>query len=85
MYMNKMITVGRAENGFVIECQVPVKKDKRDEVDETMASYSMDNEKQYVAKDADEATTLVEKLLPLLDDTFTSEDEFNAAFDKAAK
>lgn len=85
MYMNKMITVGRAENGFVIECQVPVKKDKRDEVGETMAAYSMDNEKQYVAKDADEATTLVEKLLPLLDDTFTSEDEFNAAFDKAAK
>lgn len=85
MYMNKMMMIGRADNGFIVECRVPIKKEKKKEAEESISEYSGESEKQYVVKDISEATALVEKLLPLLDDTFTSEDEFNAAFDKAAK
>ena len=33
----------------------------------------------------EQVSGLIEKLMPMLDDTFTSEDEFDEAFDKAAK
>ena len=85
MYMKRMLNVGSVANGYVVECQVPVKEEHEGDEKELAVGYPGSCEKQYVAKSLDEVTTLIGKLLPLLDAEFTSEDEFNAAFKKAAK
>lgn len=84
MYMKRMLEIGQATNGFVVECRVPIKKSEKKKSNEVCSEYPGSSEKQFVAKDAEEVVALITKLMPLLDDTFTSEDEFNAAFDKAA-
>lgn len=83
--MKRMMEIGQATNGFVVECRVPIKADKKKESKSMCCDYPGSSEKQFVAKDAKEVVALITKLMPMLDDTFTSEDEFNAAFDKAAK
>lgn len=85
MYMKRMLEIGVAENGFVVECRVPIKKKSKKESKEICCDYPGSTEKQYIAKDAAEVTALVEKLMPLLDDEFSSEDEYDQAFDKATK
>ena len=85
MYMKRMLEIGQASNGFVIECRVPIKPEKKGE-DKDMPCCTMESgEKQYIAKDAAEVVSLMEKLMPMLDDSFTTEEEFYVAFDKAAK
>ena len=83
MYMNRMIEIGKADNGYVIECRVPFKA-KEGKKGESVA-YEPVGEKKYVAKDLEAVTALVGKLMPMLDETYTSEDEFNKAFESAAK
>ncbi len=83
MYMKRMLEIGQATNGYVVECRVPIKKKEKSK--EMVDSYPGSSEKQYVAKDLKEVTEIVGKLMPLLDEAFTSEDEFDAAFEKAAK
>ncbi len=85
MYMKRMLEVGQASNGYVVECRVPIKPAEKKKGAAVISEYPGSSEKQFVAKDAEEVVSLIEKLMPLLDDTFTSEDEFNVAFDKAAK
>lgn len=81
MYMKKMIEVGKAENGYVVEVRVPFKpKKKNDEIDCYRTA-----EKQYVADDSKGVAALIEKIMPMLDEDFTSEDEFDQAFKTAAK
>lgn len=85
MFMRRMLEIGQASNGFVIECRVPIKPEKKGE-DKDMPCCTMESgEKQYIAKDAAEVVSLIEKLMPMLDDSFTTEEEFDVAFDKAAK
>jgi len=80
MYMKRMLEIGKAENGFVVECKVPIKpKNASDQ------AIWCDAGKQYVAKDLVEVTELVGKLMPLLDGDFTSDEEFDAAYEKAVK
>lgn len=93
MYMKRMLEIGQAANGYVIECRVPIKPEKKEERDEMekehpcccAAPYESSCEKQYIAKDVEEVGAIIKKLMPMLDASFTSEDEFNSAFDKAAK
>jgi hypothetical protein len=85
MYITKMISVGKASNGFVIECRAPIKPDMKDDDKNMPCCVSESGEKQYIAKDAAEVVSLIEKLMPMLDDSFTTEEEFDVAFDKAAK
>lgn len=80
MYMKKMLEIGKAENGYVVECRVPLKaKKEKDMVCHPSA------EKQYIAEDTAGVAKIIEKIMPMLDEDFTSEDEFDAAFQKAAK
>lgn len=84
--MRKMVEIGKADNGYVIETYVPLKKKAKEEKDGPMPSYEYNGscEKKYVAKDVSEAITIASQLLPMLDDEFSSEDEFDSAFKKAA-
>ena len=80
MYLNRALSVCIAENGFVIEINVPIKsKEKKGEVE-----WDRTQNKQYVVTNAAEIAPMIEKLVPLLDLEYTSEDEFDKAFDKAA-
>lgn len=85
MYMKRMLEIGQASNGFVVECRVPIKPKEKKKGSDIVSEYPGSSEKQYIAKDMTEVTALVGKLMPLLDDKFTSEEEFDAAFDKAAE
>jgi hypothetical protein len=80
MFMKRILEIGLAENGYVVECRVPIKPEKTDEELDLIRC----GEKQYVAKDVPELVDLVEKITPMLDIEFSTEDEFNEAFDKAA-
>jgi len=81
MWMNKMLSISKAENGFVVECHVPIKPEKKKETENMLGSC----EKQYIAKDSNEVAKLVDKLMPMLDEDYKSEDEFDAAFGEASK
>lgn len=85
MYMKRMLEIGQASNGFVIECRVPIKQKEKKNSEGLCCEYPGSREKQYIAKDAAEVVSLIEKLMPMLDDSFTTEEEFDVAFDKAAK
>lgn len=84
MYMNKMIEIGKAENGYVVECRVPFKEDKNKEEKGMIAEYPGSCEKKYVAKGLKEVTALVTKLMPMLDEDYKSEEDFDQAFSEAA-
>lgn len=85
MYMKRMLEIGQAANGYVIECRVPIKAKEKESNKSLCCEYPGSCEKQYVAKDAKEVSALIAKLMPMLDDKFTSEDEFDKAFDEVAE
>ena len=82
MWMEKMIGVSKAENGFVVEVHVPLKKKEASNKD--MPECCGGCEKQFIAKDASEINSLVDKLMSMLDMEFKSEDDFTKAFKQAA-
>jgi len=81
MWMERMIGISKAENGFVLEVHVPLKK-KESSDKNVPEPYGC--EKQYLAKDASEVGALVDKLMSMLDMEFKSEDDFTKAFKQAA-
>jgi len=83
MYMDQMITIGKATNGFVVSCNVPLKPDAKKSDKMTMCG-SPSRDKTYIAKDAKEVADLVNDIMPLLDQDFKTEDEFDKAFDAAS-
>lgn len=89
MYMKRMLEVGVATNGYVVECRAELKKPEKGKKD---GNYDMVEgyrtaEKNYVAKDEAELAKLINALIPLLDKkkVFTSEDQFDMAFEEAVK
>ena len=80
-----MVSIGAASNGFIVECHASIKPEKKKESKSVCECYPGSSEKQYIAKDAKEVVAIIEKLMPMLDDKFTSEEEFDAAFTEAAK
>jgi len=81
MYMKKMLEIGKAENGYVVECRVPIKEKKEKDMPVTQGMA----EKQYIAEDIDGVAKIIQNIMPMLDEKFTSEDEFDKAFKDAAK
>lgn len=89
MYMEQMISVGKATNGFIVECRIRFKKDAK-ETDKMkscccISDYAGSCEKQYIAKDAKEVADLISDIMPLLDGDYKSEKEFDKAFEDATK
>lgn len=83
MYMNEMISIGKIENGYLIEVRVPMKK-KESKKNESCCCGSTE-EKQYCVKDAAECAAKITALLPLLEDEYTDDDAFESAFKEATK
>lgn len=90
MYMDQMISVGKATNGFIVECRVKFKKEAKKT--EKMSAcccfpseYAGSCEKQYIAKTAKEVGELIEDIMPLLEADYTKESEFDKAFEEATK
>ena len=83
MYMSRMISVSKAQNGYVVECTVPLKPDAKKTGKMDSCCYPGSADKQYIAKDAKEVGDLIEDIMPLLDADYKTEDEFDAAFKKA--
>lgn len=79
--MKNMLKIGKAENGYVVECQVPIKEKKEKD---TPMMHDM-AEKQYIAEDIDGVAKIIQNIMPMLDEEFSSEDEFDKAFKNAAK
>ena len=84
MWMEKMIGVSKAENGFVVEVHIPFKPDKTTKKNDMPEPYHSGSEKQFIAKDVKGVVDLINKLLPMLDDAFSSEEQFDSAFNEAA-
>ena len=84
MYMNKMLSVGKCVNGFMIEVTVPFMRKAEKTKNEVIDSYPGSKDRQFVAKGTKELSELIAKLLPLLEEDFSSEKEFDSAFDEAA-
>ena len=85
MYVKRMLEIGQAANGYVIECRAAIKSEKKKDNKSLCCEYPGSSEKQYVAATAEDAVALITKLMPMLDETYSSEEEFDSAFDKAAK
>ena len=83
MYMSRMLEVGKAENGFVVECRCKIKPAKKTEAQTMCCDYPGSSEKQYIAKDAKEVGELIAKLMPMLEEEYDDEKSFDSAFDKA--
>lgn len=83
MYMSRMLEVGKCENGYVVSCSVPIKKDSKKSAKMMDCCTSSSCDKEYIAKDEKEVAALIQDLMPLLDADYASEDEFDAAYDKA--
>lgn len=86
MYMSRMLEVGKAANGFVIECRVPLKPEAKStaKMDSCCCvSGSSSCEKQYIAKDAKELAEIISDVIPLLDGDYKTESDFDKAFSEA--
>lgn len=81
MYMDRMISICKATNGYVLECNVPLKPDAKSTSKMDICRSSVD--RQYIAKDEASVADLVGDIMPLLQKDFKTEDEFDAAFKKA--
>lgn len=80
MYFSSMLTVGKADNGFVIECCVPIKRKESKNSKGDICCPSMNEEKRFIAKTAKEAGEYITSMLPLLDTEYDSTKAFDAAF-----
>jgi hypothetical protein len=84
MYRESMIQVARISNGFILEVRAPYKrKEKDEEAKDRCCCISVGmgyGEKEIFAKDAADLGKKIEMLMPLLDEEFASESEFDAAF-----
>lgn len=82
MYFSAMLTVAKAENGFVIEAQVPLKKKDAKGKGSEPVCCGPTPEKHYIAKTAEEAGKYIASMLPLLEEEYSGEKEFDSAFDE---
>ncbi len=81
MYVEEMISIGKAENGFVINVRAPYKEDS--DSDGCCIGPSR-KEKMFVVKSAEEAAEKVSALLPLLNDKMDADEVFKTAFKEEA-
>jgi hypothetical protein len=84
MYIERVLEIGKAANGFIVSCNVPLKPDKKKDGKDMISSYPGSCEKKYLAKDTSEVADIIGKLMPMLDMEFKTEDEYDKAFNEAA-
>lgn len=85
MYRDQMLSVGKIENGFIIEIHGRFKPEEK-EKGEGLCYPNERGEKELFAKDPTDLAQKIEALMPLLEvDEFDSEEAFDKAFNEAAK
>ena len=88
MYHESMLGVCKITNGFLIEVRAHWKRKEKDEKEKDCcccSSMGMEyGEKEIFAKDANDLAKKIEAIIPMLDEEFGSETEFEAAFKKMA-
>lgn len=82
MYSEEMISIGKIENGYLIQVRVPYKSDS-DECG--CCVHPSSQEKQFHVADVDELNTKLKELLPALEDKMDAEAVFKNTFKEAAK
>ena len=94
MYHENMIAVAPIANGFLIEVRAPYKIKKKGGEESGKVdcgccisdSGTRHTEKELFAKDAEELGAKIVALIPLLEkEEYSSEEEFDKAFNKAVK
>ena len=81
MYLDRVVEVGKAANGFIVSANVPLKPEAKST--KTMDCCRGSVDRQYICKDAKEAADVIGDLIPLLDEAFKTGDEFDKAFAEA--
>lgn len=82
MYIEEMVTIGRAENGYVLNVRVPYKAKEKNGYDSPVCCERED--KVILCKDIAEVATKLEKLLPALKDEMDASEAFEEAFEEAS-
>lgn len=86
MYREKMLSVGKIANGYLIEVRAPYKrKEKEDEDKDRCCCVEIGmgyGEEEVFAKDPIDLGKKIEALIPMLDEEFASKSEFESAFEK---
>lgn len=77
---NRVISIQKISNGFILELRVPFKPKEEGDDDRCCSIGFNYGEKEIFAKDAADIARKIEVLMPLLDIEFGSESEFEAAF-----
>lgn len=82
MYLgNKVMEICKVENGYLIEMKVPLKnKGNKDN-----ASILQDLERHLFKETPKQLAKSIKLLLPLLDEDYKSDQDFDTAFAKASK
>lgn len=85
MYMDRVLEISKASNGFVVSCSVPLKPEAKStgKMNSCCCSPSSSCNKQYIAKDGKEVGDIISDLMPLLDSEYKTESEFDKAFEEA--
>lgn len=74
-YVEELVSIGRAENGFILEVRVPVDPSDDDDI------CCFNRSKTVICKDINDVTKKIKKLLPAL----ANKKDANVAFDSAFK
>ena len=79
MYSEEMVSIGKIENGYLIQVRVPYKRDE-----DGCGCYPSTEEKQYHVADVAELTAKLAILLPALEEKEDAEAAFSKSFKEAA-
>ena len=85
MYIERLLEIGKAENGFIISCCVPLKEEKKETGKSAVGCGPRSCERQYIAKDEKEVASVVAELMPMLNMDYKTEEDFDAAYKTAVK
>lgn len=84
MYCEEILKISKAENGFILEACCPIKEEpKKGAKMEMMPCCKKEGEVRFVVAGVPELLAKIKEILPKLDVSYSSEDEFDKAF-KAA-
>jgi hypothetical protein len=75
MYIEELISIGRAENGFVVEVRVPF--DPEGELKDCCCCCPSTEMKQFLVSEPAEVGEKIAEILPMLKDEMNAEAVFN--------
>lgn len=82
MWHDKLLSVSKIENGYLVEIRVPFKKKENPKREVYEEPYG---EKEIFVGTSEELGSKIVELMPLLETEYEGEKAFEAAFTQAAK